>query len=71
MDKLKLHLLQLAFDQYGFIRPCEGRTLEECFQPDRLEKKMLFYFNCPSGSTHCIAVELGNGAGALKGGNND
>jgi len=61
MDKLKLQLLQEAFTRYGFINLCDGRTLEECFQPDRREEVMFFYFNLPSGTTKVVSRRINEG----------
>jgi len=45
-------MIDQAIAVYGEIRPCEGRSLQECFTVQ--DGRVFFWFNDGSGNTHAI-----------------
>jgi hypothetical protein len=44
-----------AVARYGPIRPCEGRTFQECFTVQG--ELTIFWFNDEEGNTHAVLQE--------------
>jgi hypothetical protein len=55
MSKLERELLYKAIEKFGYIEPCIGRSLAECFR--RQDGKLQFWFNDQRGNTHLLYAE--------------
>lgn len=49
-DNLKLKLIECAIEKHGVIKPCDNKTIEQCFTEER--GRLYFWYNDPIGSSH-------------------
>jgi len=55
MGRLERELVNKAIEKFGYIEPCVGRRLSDCFL--RQDGKVQFWFNDVRGNTHLIYAE--------------
>jgi hypothetical protein len=55
MGKRERELLNRAIRKFGYVEPCIGRSLSECFR--RQNGTLQFWFNDGRGNTHLLCME--------------
>ena len=55
MGKLERELLNRAIEKFGYVEPCMGRSLSECFR--RQNGTLQFWFNDGRGNTHLLCID--------------
>jgi len=55
MGTLERELLDRAIEKFGYVEPCVGRSLSECFR--RQDGTVQFWFNDQRGNTHLLCID--------------
>jgi ribosome modulation factor len=55
MGKLERVLLERAIEKFGYVEPCVGRSLSDCFR--RQNGTLQFWFNDQRGNTHLLYID--------------